>query len=266
MPTQKWMVVCQMCWIGIGAVSMLGVRKMLADLPPLQFGALDVLVFFGTIFGYHFAQPHRVLRAIAWIAGGIAGYCYFGVAYQIEYLLIVPVLVWAAYYGWKWPLRAGLRWNPAWKPFAVAFAWAWVTVLLPLPLAPSWPLLLLFVSRMAFFVALALPYDLHDRAYDQQRGLYTIAHRLGTAHTLRLIDFALLLACLFNLFQGFFTPLSLPQSIALTLSYLLTHCLLRYIFREKADLRWRKFLIDAPMPLQWALLYLAQGDLNRFFF
>ena len=263
MSTQKLtsfcLVLVHMIWIGWCAVAMVWANGYLLGTGATQIGNLEILIFCGTIFGYHFAQPDLRLRAIAWIAGVIAGYCYLGVAAPVRSLLLVPFLVWASYYGWKWPLRAGLRWHIAWKPIVVAFAWAWVTVLLPFKNTPDWSLLLFFCARMVFFVALALPYDLHDRAYDQQRGLSTFAHRLGVSRTLRWMDIAFLTAFVLNLIQYAIHPFGQMQLLALFLSYFLSSCLLRYLFRQNAPESGRKILIDAPMPLQWLFLYFAQG-------
>jgi 4-hydroxybenzoate polyprenyltransferase len=242
--------ILQIFWIGLCALSMLSMTRLRFGIPQDP-GWLDGFVFGGMVFGYHFTRRERWRKVIAWMMGALGFLCYLQLPGAVQLMAWVPGLVWGAYYGWQKPGNAGLRGMPYLKPLAVAFAWAWVTVMLPLPQALWASAAFVFGARAAFVFALALAYDLHDKAYDAKHGLTTLAGRWDSRQTFQLIDWAMVAAGVFAVLHGFGDGRFWWCTIAVLVSLAASDLLIRWFFR-RADLEpWRKVLIDALMPLQW---------------
>jgi len=248
----------QITWIGCAALAFYTCTCLLAvPTPPVQ-PFLPVLLFFGTIFGYHFAQPDIRWRAYAWCCGAVAFFAWLQIDLKLKIGIFIPLLIWGAYYGWQWPRKKGLRWQTSWKTPAVAFAWAWMGVVLPF--FPYFPLSLavLFGSRFLFIGALALAYDLHDRRYDAQRGLITLVARLGAARSLQLIYLLFFGAAILDVLYAASTARQGIFFIAILCAYAFDMLLMYGLFRTEKPYFWRKMAIDGLIVFQALLLYLAQ--------
>lgn len=252
-------------WIGFCALSMLAQTRLMLDLshgPTL----LDGFVFGCAVFAYGFTHPDRRVKTGAWLAGIFGAISYAASATAApaagwQTAVLVPAVLWLAYYGLRRPGNAGLRAIPPAKPFVVALAWGWVTVMLPLP-PEMWPEAAgILVGRSAFIFALALAYDLADLDYDRRHGLKTWAAQLGLRRTFGLIGAALAIAVscsIINAVWGVYGP---ETTAALTASLLFSAwCLWRlFALPDARPNDWRKWWVDALMPVQFLILLFVKN-------
>lgn len=236
---------------------------------PLAPGLLDGYVLGSTVFAYGFTHSDRRLKTASWLAGLFGGACYAVSAWALlsapaqhipEYwplAALLPLLLWLLYYGLQRPGTAGLRGVPAAKPVVVGLTWAIVTVLLPLPEEHWSEASIMFSGRTLFIFALALAYDLSDLAYDRRHGLATLAGKIGAKGTFRLMDTALALAFLCYCTNFFLHVFPLYATAALIASLVFSAWWLRFLLRKSFSTGRQKLLIDALMPLQLLLIWLA---------
>lgn len=249
----------QFFWIACCAVSMMVQTRLLLGFSS-ELDWLDGFVFGGTIFGYHFTNPNRYYRLLAWWMGVLAGICFLmatPVNFGVHWIGLSPVILWLAYYGFQKPGNKGLRGHTLAKPLTIALTWAWVTVLLPTPLE-QWPeLLFLLPGRTAFIFALALAYDLSDAAYDKSHGLTTLAGQLGNKGTLNLINSSLAFSGLCVGTNVIFHIYDYANGAALMISLIISAAWLRYMLQKKHWETWHKPLIDGLMVLQFLLVWIC---------
>jgi len=246
----------QICWIGCCAVAMLGATRLLTR-EAVPVGWLDVFVFSATVFGYYFNTPARNRQWFVWSLGLPAFFSYFQLDFTVKLAALLPALILASYYGWQRPGNAGLRRLLLVKPHAIAFAWSWVTVVLPLVPAHWDQAAFLFAGRAGFIFALALAYDLHDRAFDLEHGLATLANQQNLVQTMRMFDGALAVAAVFAGLDYYIAGVSFAATCARWVSLAASAVLVRYFLKNARLEPWRKMLIDGLMVLQWALIALA---------
>ena len=252
-------------WIGICALSMLAQTRLLLGISLVP-GWLDGFVLGSAVFAYGFTHPDRRIKTGAWLAGCLGAVCFTAAFFSYgegpalrpwQWAAGVPAVLWLLYYGLRWPGNAGLRGVPVAKPFAVALAWGWVTVMLPV--APAqWPGMAgILLGRSAFIFALALAYDLADLDYDRRHGLATLAGKRGVHRTFRLILSALSLAILCCGANALLHVYDAGQGLALCASLVVSVVWLRFLIHNKALKDWQKVLVDALMPAQFIMIWLA---------
>jgi 4-hydroxybenzoate polyprenyltransferase len=249
---QHFITLFNLLWIGGCALALVFQTRLMVGLPTTP-GWLDGLIFGSTVFGYYCTHPLPVYRTMAWLLAAGAMGCFLWLDRTTQWLAIGPALLWAAYYGLQRPGRSGLRTLPAAKPVVIALAWAWVTVWLPARQL-LWPL---FAARATFIFALALAYDLTDLAYDRRHQLTTLVNKIGEPRAYRIIYMALALATLWVGFGFLLKIVSLPVSVAIWATYLVTPFALHLILHSTAKVAWQKVAIDALMVLQAVLVWLT---------
>ncbi|HLP94142.1 MAG TPA: UbiA family prenyltransferase [Saprospiraceae bacterium] len=233
-----------MVWIAVCAIAMLEQTRILLGLP-VSICWLELFVFCGTIFGYHFNHPVSSLRILAWSMAIPAA---LGV-WQLDlpyWLLATPAFGWLAYYGFEQSGKTGLR-NRMWaKPITVALTWGWVTVVLPAYAGVHSPFGFMFLERSFFIFALALAYDQSDVAYDQTQGFGTLAMSLGRNRTLALIYGCMLASGIAAFGQHYASRHLLGIWIALIIGALW----LRTILHKPQWYPWHKPMIDGVMVME----------------
>lgn len=252
-------------WIGICALSMLAQTRLLLGIP-LAPGWLDGFVLGSAVFAYGFTHPDRRIKTGAWLAGLLGAGCFAGALLPWQegpairswhWASGIPVVLWLLYYGLRRPGNAGLRGVPMAKPIAVALAWGWVTVMLPAPVEAWGRAGGMLLGRSVFIFALALAYDLADLDYDRRHGLATLAGERGVHRTFRLIFSALVLAILCSGANVLLHVYDLSQALALCASLVISAVWLRFLIHNKALKDWQKVLVDALMPVQFLIVWLA---------
>ncbi len=202
-------------WLALGAAAQ---TAWMQELLGLAGWRAPVLAFCGTIVGYTFMRWARMDHPelgtaphLAWFRANRKLLLYFGLfclgcgtAIALPLALALFRILWPAavitlFYvvppGLVGGRTIGLRRVPVLKALFIAAAWALITVGLPLALneldlstdRAGW----LFAMQFAFFLALAIAFDLRDSALDP-RALRTIPQLLGPAMA-KVVSVALLL-------------------------------------------------------------------------
>ncbi len=249
---QHFTTLFNLLWIGGCALALVIQTRLMVGLPTTP-GWLDGLVFGSTVFGYYCTHPLPGYRGLAWMLAAGAMGCFLMLDKTTQWLAVGPALLWGAYYGLQRPGRSGLRTLPAAKPVVIALAWAWVTVWLPARQL-LWPL---FAARATFVFALALAYDLTDLAYDRRHQLTTLVSKIGESRAHQRIYMALGLATMWVGFGFLLKIISLPVTIAIWATYLITPFALLWVLNSQAQVAWQKVAIDGLMVLQALLVWLA---------
>lgn len=204
-----------------------------------------VFLWSATVFVYHCTLPSRWWSAVHMPVAAVSFYLLQPVQ-QLAALL--PFALWLLYIGTPGTGAWGLRRLPWLKPLAVALAWTAATTLFPLQPA-LWPLTVgLCITRLVLVFALALAYDLHDRAEDRAGGLPTLAAQLGAHGTFRVIRLCWVLAALGILLDA--GRFSVGLTVGRLAGMVLTAWLLERLFRPGVDASGRKIAVDALMLVQ----------------
>lgn len=242
-----------MVWIGLCATAMVEQSRLLLHLTVVP-GWLEVFVFCGTLFGYHYAHPNKGLRLLALLMI-LPAAAAFMLAPLPTWVLAVPALGWLGYYGFEQSGKTGLRSGLWAKPITVALTWTWVTVVLPLYADTTEPFHWMFLERAFFIFALAMAYDLSDVAYDQAHGFGTLAATLGGKHTMYLIHGCLLVSGILACLQGYMPA----HLIGLGVALLAGACWLQWILHQAKWHTWHKPMIDGVMVLVYLSVLLFGG-------
>lgn len=178
-----------------------------------------LFIFFGTIVGYNFvkytemANLHHLektpyIKAIQFFSAG----CFFILIY-IAFQLPLSVLTAGIGFGaltilYAYPFYAGknLRTLKGTKIYVIALVWAGVTVILPLITQHGLNIpdvILEFIQRYLFVIALTLPFEIRDLKFDEPE-LYTIPQILGIKKTRMLGAGLLFLVLVLSLFKTTF--------------------------------------------------------------
>lgn len=249
------------------------------------FDVLSVLVFLGTLHVYIAQRLVKLDSRKSYASAGMslwlerhpvyvrttllvsfigAAVCFFYLKRETQIGLIVMAVVSMLY---ALPLMFWLKGRPRLrdfgilKPFILGLVWAATTALLPM-LQLGWPLglneVLIITERSLFIIALCIPFDIKDMAYDDATMTYkTIPLRLGVRKTLHLTVGMLLLALVVAVVRGVITD-TVPYSE--TLIYALTvfaSIYLVYKTRENSDEYHYTFWLDGMLLLQPMLIGLV---------
>lgn len=200
-------------------------------------------------------RHHIIVYAI--IAGIGTFWYFFQLARPVQIALFIPGFFSLAYVFPFFGKKRRLRDFNQIKIYLVALVWAWVTVVLPVVdsgLYLSWSLIALFVERALFVFAITLPFDIRDLRVDGHSSVATIPGVLGIQQSVNLALGLLLLAGLcvgISFYLGLYT---LPITLLLLFSYLLTALFLSRSNPERHDYFFSG-LLDGTMVLQGALIY-----------
>lgn len=161
--------------------------------------------------------------------------------------------------------KYGIRNIPGLKLFIIGLIWASSTVLLPIleiknysnALISDKEIILLFINRFLFIVAITIPFDIRDIYQDRHNELKTIPVLIGEQKSLWLCQ--LFLSAYFVMHLAFTEKMN-ANFWAITISIFISGWL---IFKSK----WKKneyyyfFLLDGTMILQLLLLFLFNINL-----
>lgn len=228
--------------------------------------ALWTFVFFGVITGYNFVKYAKVaklhhrsltnsLKTIqVFSAFSFILLCVSALNLPIRALLITAAFGLATFfYAVPFIRSKNLRNLSGLKIFVVAFVWAGVTVILPFVASEidiSGDVLLTFFQRILLVVALILPFEIRDVAYDSLN-LKTLPQQLGVWNTKMLGETVLLLCIGVEFFK--------VDSWAPYIASLLIFCIVLgwLIMLSKVDQRryFASFWVEG-LPIFWFILFI----------
>lgn len=204
-----------------------------------------VFLWSATVFVYHITLTSRWWAVVHVPVAAVA----FILLQPVQqFAALLPFALWLLYIGTPGTGAWGLRRLPWLKPLAVALAWMAATTLFPLQTA-FWPQTVgLCFTRLVLVFALALAYDLHDRAEDHAGGLPTLAAQLGAHVTFRVIRLCWVLAALGIVLDA--GKFGFGFTVGRLFGVVLTAWLLERLFRPGVDVSWRKIAVDALLLVQ----------------
>ncbi|WP_187262163.1 UbiA prenyltransferase family protein [Pontibacter beigongshangensis] len=242
---------------------------------------LATFVFLATLFTYNLSSVQSVLRrsrkyrqtvplswvqryrselaltGIASLAGAVLIYWNYGLQINLWFILHLALIS----IGYTVPIIykskkvRPLRSVPLLKVFLIAYVWAAVTVYFPIMHAGAvvWEqeVLLLFLRRFMFILALALLFDIRDYLYDQKTRTLTVPGFIGVRNT-KLLSLGLLLL---NGVVGAVME-NAPLEVALLAAAALAALVVLYSSEHKPRVYYA-LLADGAMLLHAGLVYLA---------
>lgn len=208
-------------FIAFAAVSLTLASQAELGMHP-QFHAYLLVIFFAALFDYSFhrfitlhnkpealrsekynweAGHFNLLKSLIIISLICLGISLLLVRIQIMYLL-VPLALLTFLYSIaifkKNEVRFRLQEIPGIKIFLIAFVWSATTVLIPVLQSENNvgrnQVLLVFIERFTFIVAVAIPFDIRDMKADQLSGFRTIPIVLGENYARLISNIALVLS------------------------------------------------------------------------
>ncbi|MFT2010765.1 hypothetical protein ACMA1I_18975 [Pontibacter sp. 13R65] len=240
---------------------------------------LASFVFLATLFTYNLSSIQTVLRgsrnhkkSASWAQRhkqelAFTGTCSLLGAILLYWLYQLHINIWFMLHlavisvGYTIPIIykskkvRPLRSVPLLKVFLIAYVWAAVTVFFPLLHAKvaMWEqeVLLLFLRRFLFILALALLFDIRDYLYDQTTNTLTVPGFVGVWNT-KLLSLGLLLL---NGLIGIKME-NMPLGIALLVAAVLSALVVLYSSEHKPRVYYA-ILADGAMLLHAGLVYLA---------
>jgi len=236
-----------------------------------QQNEVPLFVFFSTIVAYNFIRLYRKSDIKYWFSNWIeknsikigllsalsmVAICYLALQLETKAILsLVPFFIMTFFYvipmGRMFPSNASLRTLAGIKIFIIAFCWAGVTVVFPLlnyDRMISFDMLLVFVQRFLFVVAITLPFDLRDLSHDGD-DLKTLPQLIGIAKSKKL---GLLLLMLFLGLEFLINDVN-----QLRVTFIIALISLLFLIRSSTNQNkyYSAFFVEG-IPIVWLLLIL----------
>lgn len=253
--------------VALSVYSLVRITELYFDLPYNKH--LDYFIFFGTITGYNFikyagvakfyhmslTKSLRLIQIFSFIS--FCFLCYYAWLLPVDTLLyflpfgILTVLYIVPFLG---GFQKNLREISYLKIFIVGGVWAGVTAVIPLLASGSTidvDLILLFVQRILFIVALILPFEIRDMQLDFEN-ISTLPQKIGVKQTKR-FGFILLLFAL--AFEFLITDSSVNRNVFLAVCF----ALLFFLMRSKGNQSkyYSSFWVESLPVLWWIVLFLV---------
>lgn len=201
------------------------------------------------------------LSILIFIAGMTTLECYLRFHIDSQWQIVGAGTVSIAYVLPIWKGKR-LRDIPYIKIFMIAGVWTFVTVIFPLKaFAKVWYSCDTFIifERFTFLLALTLPFDIRDRAWDKKTGVKTIPLSIGIARTQKLAYALLGISYLLTLFIYSMTVYPLYYLISTTIVLILSAYCISLSHKKQNDyfyyvaLDGMLFLQSVPVVLHFLL-------------
>ncbi len=242
---------------------------------PLQLGLKPhwqpylLFIFFAVLFEYELHQQLSALTSkqtlnrktqflLTFIsAAGFLGSCFF--VSKITLLGFIPIGMLTLLYSFlifgKPKYQFGIRKIPLLKTILIATVWSASTSLLPVFQSDEnfqfILLILVFLERFFFILAIAIPFDIRDRQADQIAGMITFPTLLGEDRAMKFSYFFLLVFLLVSVFH-YAVPSERFILGAFSISALSTFLFIRN-FRNRPDYYFG--ILDGTLILQGILVW-----------
>lgn len=229
-------------------------------------------VFFGTITGYNLVKYapiaglyHRSLTRHLKVIQIFSGFAFIGMLYFFSEIsntlkmVSVALAMLTVLYALPFYRSKSLRNLSGIKIYIVALVWAGVTVILPYSeygKAMPTTLLVAFIQRFLWVIALTLPFEVRDLAFDR-RELGTIPQKLGINKT-KVLGIGLLMLIIL---LGSIVPTQDTAYFGSKLFFILLTGVMLLLARTNRSRWYTAFWVEA-IPIFWLLGYW----LIRYFF
>jgi len=275
-------------WIAIGAVAFLWTTVLSFNLVG-EFRPITAMVFFSTLFSYSLHRLYPVLiggrdpkenKHLQWIWNHriegmavlmISAYAtlyvfLFFLSREAQMIMVLAGLITLLY---SIPVfnqkgegpKIRLRDFPLVKIFLIALIWVISCILLPWieseRLTPFYQIFISGVEKALFLIAITIPFDIRDYAYDKNVEVSTIPQVLGFKKSIKLALW-LCLGCTLLVWLNFTILAEYPNSLmalALTLAYGITAFIISKTTAYRGD--WFYLgVLDGTFMIQFLLVYL----------
>lgn len=255
--------------VALSVYCLVRITEIYFDLPYNE--NLDYFIFFGTITGYNFIKY-----------AGVAKFYHMSLTKSMRLIQIFSFICFCllCYYAWLLPVKTLLYFAPFGlltflyivpflggfqknlrevsylKIFVVAGVWAGVTAVIPLLSGNydvSQELVLVFVQRTLFVLALILPFEIRDMRLDF-KDISTLPQKIGVQQTKK-FGFVLLLFAL--TFEFLITDLIYVRNVFFAVCFILLFFLMRA--RENQSKYYSSFWVEA-IPIFWWLILLFYSN------
>lgn len=252
--------------VALAVYAFLRITELYFDLPYNE--TLNYTIFFGSITAYNFVKYagivklHRrrltrnlkIIQIFSLICFLIM--CYYGSQLSLKTMFFfLPFGIVTALYAI--PFLGGFKKNlrnvSSIKIIVIALVWAGVTVLLPIidiGKNVGLEVILLFVTRFLFVIALTLPFDIRDINYDGE-SLKTIPQKIGVENAKK-VGYVLLLFCL--VLEFMIAPSPYFRTVFLAIFFALLFLLMRSATKQSKY--YSSFWVES-LPIFWWLLILG---------
>lgn len=263
-------------WIALGSLALLWQTTLIYQ-QRIYLDPLTGFVFAGTLFLY---ALHRIvgiskshayfqlerytvitrykshIQMYATVGAITATVCFFLLNRATQLAIIIPGLL---SLGYVLPIlgnKKRLRDLNDLKIFLVALVWAWITVFLPAvayDLIPSKGILLSCIERFLFIFAITLPFDIRDMKVDEESAVRTLPAKWGIHQTKQVAVGMMIVALGLNIYSWRQFYYSVPNMLALSITYLVTIFLIIKINTNRSDYFYTG-LMDGTMVMSGALV------------
>ena len=193
-------------------------------------------------------RTHIIFYAI--IGGFVCAYTFLGFPFSRMKLLLLAGIISILYTLPVFGKSMRLRDFSFVKIFLIAFVWAIVTESIPLYEAGTDPkiIMVLFLERVLFFIAITIPFDIRDIEVDRANKVKTIPSALGK-HKSIILALSLLVICIaieLHLSQSY----QFTGYISAIVAYILAGIMI-YLVKDKSDDYYFSGLMDGAILLPW---------------
>ncbi len=157
--------------------------------------------------------------------------------------------------------KIAIRNLPLVKIFLIAFVWANVLVGLPylntietFKLTPE--ALILFISQFIFIMAITLPFDIRDMAYDMTAKIKTLPHIIGIKSTIMVSGFLLTIFLALKFYQYKVHHITGLQFIALGTSTVITGIIIAFTNKKRSELFYSGLIESTMLIIYFSVLIL----------
>jgi len=253
--------------LGISTFVILDRASYTISLPVILF------LFFSTLFVYNFnflfikshtfqshekhewIESHLTLIRFLVICSAI-GVSLTTVYFSVPLIFVLlPLGILSLFYSFPFKTQSySLKNIPLLKVFLISFVWAAATVAVPAAEAYhallSQGVILLFIERLLFILALAIPFDIRDYELDKTNNIVTIPGTIGITNSKILSIFLLIIYCITT---GLFEDSTLIITAKLLTAFLSAIAI--YRIKLSSGEYYYMALIDGMMIVQSALIF-----------
>jgi len=197
-------------------------------------------------------KRHIGVYALASLA--VCSYLFVQFSQYLQFLLVGAGIVSLLYTIPLFTKKRRLRDFAYIKIILIAIVWSYVTESVPLLNSDkfSTPIVLLFIERCLFFIAITIPFDIRDLEIDSINNVATIPSKIGTAQSIILAYILISICMISEISMAVIGVLSWQDAIVLIMTYGLTGLLIHFIGDKENDYYYSG-LLDTTIALPYLI-------------